>query len=135
MGTRTYRNSDLAWLPSFAAMVGDKPTATFASNGSTYSPDVVCGVDIRPAAHYHDFHYSKMHRAMHGPHDEIHRYRADQLFLANLLTCGLSPFWARFYYYRVRLWGHQHYTYSFGLRPKKSLCFWLRLLFGRYVQW
>ena len=95
-----FTNADLAFLPYFELMAGDKPPDDFESNGSSYSPDVVCGIDIRPAAHFHDYHYSGQ---LPGTHDEAARYQADQLFRLNLRTCGLRLL-AWVYYSRVRLW-------------------------------
>ncbi len=126
-----FTNADLAFLPYFELMAGDKPPDDFESDGSSYSPDVVCGIDIRPAAHFHDFHYSGQHP---GTHDEAARYQADQLFRLNLRTCGLRLL-AWVYYSRVRLWGHFAYQYSADAQPKRTLWFWLRLLLARYLQW
>ena len=124
-------NADLAFLPYFALMSGHKPPDDFVSNGSSWSPDVVCGIDIRPAAHFHDYRYSSEHP---GYHDETARYRADQLFFFNLRTCGLKRL-AWVYYFRVRLWGHYAYQYSTGAQPRRTFGFWWRLFFGRYIQW
>jgi len=126
-----FTNADLEFLPYFRLMAGDRPPDDFSSNGSSYSPDVVFGFDVRPAAHFHDYHYSARHP---GRHDETTRYRADQLFRLNLCTCGLR-FLAWAYYFRVRLWGHLAYCYSPGCKPRRTPWFWLKLYFGRYLQW
>ena len=127
-----FTNEQLSWHPMWDLMIGRKPPAHFQSDGSSNSPDVLFGVDIRPAAHYHDFAYSGRGN---GPADEYTRYTADQLFMANLKTCGLNRVFAKIYYYRVRFWGHRHYVYSPGREPKRTLGFYLNLLVGRYVQW
>lgn len=126
-----FTNADLAFLPCFRLMAGDQPPSDFVSNGSTFSPDVVWGIDVRPAAHFHDYHYSSQHP---DQHDETARYRADQLFRFNLRTCGLRCL-AWVYYFRVRLWGHFAYHYSPGAEPRRTARFWLRLFLGRYLQW
>ena len=127
-----FRNADLAWLPSFARMLGARPPDDFVSNGATTSPDVILGWDLRPAAHFHDFHYSDQYP---GLRNESARYRADQIFLQNLNLCGLPRILAVIYYFRVRLWGHGYYAYSRGWEPQRTLRFWIGLLFGRYVTW
>lgn len=124
-------NADLEFLPYARLMAGSHPPDDFRSDGSSYSPDVVWGIDLRPAAHYHDYAYSAEHP---GRHDEMARYRADQLFRLNLQTCGLR-YMSWLYYHRVRLWGHLVYRYSRSCEPRRTVWFWLRLFFGRYLTW
>jgi len=128
-----YSNADLAYLPYFKLMAGDKPPDDFLSNGCSYSPDVVFGNDLRPAAHFHDYHYSQEHREQHH-HDERARYQADQLFRLNLRSCGLRLL-AVVYYCRVRLWGHMAYQYNEGAEPHRTPWWWLKLAVGRHIQW
>jgi len=137
MARKRYTNADLDWLPSFAKLVGPIPPDDFQSNGATDAPDILLGADTRPADHFHDFAYSEECRAL-GRRDEAARYKADQFYKINLATCGfawlLAPF--RFvYYFRLRLWGHFAFTYDPGCEPRRTVRFWLRLLFGRYVTW
>lgn len=113
-------------------MEGPQPPDTFWSNGSSFSPDILCGVDLRPAAHWHDYHYSAL---CPGLRNEAARYRADQRFRMNLCACGLARSLAWLYYARVRFWGHWHYSYTPGFEPRRTVCFYLRLLFGRYLTW
>jgi len=134
---KRFTNTDLRFLPSFARMVGPKPPDWFKSNGASFAPDVFCGVDIRPAAHWHDYAYSPFCVVVtdRRPRTEEARYEDDQAFRLNLITCGYPSSWANVYYYRVRLWGHLHYCYTPGHEPKRTLRFWLNLLIGRYIQW
>lgn len=126
-----FRNADLRDLPSFRLMIGAKPPYSFESNGASRAPDNLFGIDVRPAAHWHDYGYSSMSP---GVHNERARYSRDQEFLHNLKLCGLRKL-AYVYYFRVRLWGHLHYAYDPGLAPKRTLRFWLNLFFGRYISW
>jgi hypothetical protein len=114
-------------------MLGPRPPDTFVSNGVTCGPDVLGTADLRPAAHFHDFAYS-----IGGT--EVDRYRDDWRFNANLKTCGLTGIVRGAIrlcmYYRLRAWGHFHYTYRLGHEPDRwSVKFWWHLLIGRYVEW
>lgn len=128
---KSYRNYDLWRHPRYYDMAGYKPHDAFESNGASCAPDVVFGVNVRTAAHWHDYAYSG---ECPGTHTEQDRYWADQDFLANLRTCGLGAIVARIYYFRVRLWGHWAYRYDDGAEPKRTPLFWLRLFFGRYFE-
>lgn len=127
-----YTNEDLAYHPAYSRMVGFAPPDSFVSNGASWAPDVFLGTDVTPAAHWHDYGYS---RKSPGLHTEQSRYWRDQEFLSNLRTCGLGSCVAHAYYFRVRLFGHRHYQYDPGQEPKRTLRFWLRLFFGRYLRW
>ncbi len=135
---RNFQNADLDFLPAFAKMVGPKPPDWFESNGCSRSPDVLFGVDLRPAAHWHDWGYSlaSVDVTDPRPRTEQTRYERDQEFLANIKTCGLRRPFRAAYYYRLRLWGHFAYEYTPGFEPNRwSPRFWLGLFFGRYVTW
>lgn len=132
MTQRWWTNGDLQDLPATRLMMGDRPPDDFRSNGAWPAPSIVEKVDLRPACHFHDYHYSSL---CGGAHDEADRARADRLFLFNLRTCGASPLLAGVYYRRVRLWGHRHYAYRPGCEPRRTWMFWLRLFFSRYVTW
>lgn len=127
-----YHNHDLIYHPKFKRMIGLQPPDDFLSNGASWAPDILWGNDLRPAAHWHDYGYSKEYP---GPHDEVARYWRDQEFLWNLRKCGLGSFLRHAYYYRVRLWGHWAYHFDQGLEPRRTLGFWLHLFFGRYIEW
>ena len=129
-----FTNDDLSWMPVWDQMVGQKPPDWFVGNGATCAPDVWFGVDVRPAAHFHDWAYSPWYRPSTGNRDVAARYRADQRFLENLKRCGLGRM-RYVYYYRVRLWGERLYPYSEGCRPRRTPWFWIRLCLGRYVTW
>jgi len=126
-----YTNSDLRRHPAWDNMLGLMPPDDFVSNGVTCGPDVFLGRDLRPAAHWHDYSYT-----LAG--NEKSRYWDDVEFTENLQRCGLTGWLAplRWHmYFRVRLWGHWHYTYAHGHEPNRTLRFWWRLLTGRYLQW
>jgi len=132
---RLYSNHELRWLPAFPTMVGPMPPNRFISNGATCAPDVLFTADIRPAAHWHDYAYSDAYQPAGGRNEET-RYRADIQFYHNLRLCGLPRWVALVYYFRVRLWGHYHYHYTPRRNePRRTVRFWLGLLFGRYIRW
>lgn len=127
-----YKNIDLQWHPAWGKMLGAKPDDSFVSNGNTNAPDIIFGIDTRPAAHFHDGAYS-----IEGGGTEPQRFQADQLYRYNLASCGIIWFLAPirfFYYFRLRVWGHKFYTYADGEEPKVNLRFLLRLCFGRYLR-
>ena len=127
---RRFRNRDLRWHPHWAEMSGPKPPDDFVSNGNTNAPDIVFGVDTRPAGHFHDYHYDK-------PGSEPERFIADQLFRYNMGKCGVSGLLSPvrfFHYFRLRLWGHKYFKYKPGEEPVKDWWFWMRLFWGRYLR-
>lgn len=131
-GERMIRNRDLP-LELCLKMEGfldldARPPDAFVSNGASFAPDRILAADLRPAAHQHDWEYS---RAL-NEHD---RLDADARLYRNLLTCGLPAWLARRYYYRVRFWGALWCPYR-GLeasRPR-GWALW-RLVVTRYVAW
>ena len=86
-------------------MVGPVPPADFVSNGCTCSPDYVLGADLRPACHWHDYHYAI------GT-DEPTRRDADYNFYGNLRRCGAGRWLAFRYFAAVRLFGGRAFTYA-----------------------
>ena len=130
----SYLATDLRYHPAYEDMLGPEPPMAFASNGASFAPDVILGWDIRPAAHYHDYHYSRL-CDLYKKRDEWVRYISDWRFLQNMRKCGLPWPFAWIYYARVRLWGHFFFTYSHGSKPRRTLKFWIKLLTGRYAQW
>lgn len=126
-GEVTIRNSDLP--PGLCVkMEGPRPPDSFVSNGSSFSPDRILAADLRPAAHQHDWEYSRTL-------SERDRLEADARFYRNLLTCGLPAWMARRYYYRVRFWGALVCDYG-GIDASRPRGWRLwRLLVSRYVAW
>jgi hypothetical protein len=131
MKPRMYTNADLRWHPAWERLSA-APPEWYKSNGATNAPDRIGVVDLRPAAHRHDYRYEK-------GGTEWDRYVADMLFLYDAIQCCLAfaarTRLARIYFYRVRLWGYRHFMYSEGHEPESWLRLWLKLFIGRYLQW
>jgi len=106
-------------------MVGPVPENGFESDGMTGCPDVIAGVDCRPAALFHDYAYT-----IGG--DENDRWKADRDFCVNLLLCGLPHALADVAYRRVRLWGISHFRYDVPPRRLYRACLYIRCFFTRY---
>ena len=126
------RNQDLRWMRVWDKLEGELPPEDFVSNGCSCSPDILFGIDIRPACHVHDFHYSWQMNWPLGRNEKA-RYMADHWLLNNLVHCGLPKWIARIYWYRVRLFGHRSFAYD--TEPKRDLRFWANLAVGRYITW
>lgn len=119
----SYRDLDPALC---VLMRGPKPTASFISDGCTSSPDEWGGADLRPACHWHDYHY----RVEGG--NERSRKQADHNLFYNLRACGLPYLWAQLYYRRVRFWGVRHFKYR-PCRAKPGLLRRCVLFFSRWL--
>ncbi len=124
-GSAEIRNADLP-QHLLKHMEGPVPPSSFASNGSSFSPDRVNGADLRPAAHIHDWCYFR-------GGSEADRKEADYEFYRNLRECGLPNWLARRYFYRVRFWGVHCFCYRDGSRPRGWQRF--KLFFSRYLEW
>ena len=155
-----YENRDLRRLKAFRFMKGPSdPPDWFRSNGITCGPDfiprigfwwnakgvalfhfmiwTVWLVDLRPAAHWHDWEYGAFDDTGYPVGgNEQDRFWADHCFLLNLRTCGLvGPIgWAirRFMYHRLRMWGTFHFNYHPSEEPRRNARFFFWLLVGRY---
>jgi hypothetical protein len=76
-----YTNADLRWHPAWERLSA-APPEWYKSNGATNAPDRIGVVDLRPAAHRHDYRYEK-------GGTEWDRYVADMLFLYDAIQCCL----------------------------------------------
>jgi hypothetical protein len=129
-----YSNRELAWHPAWERLSAAPPDL-YKSNGATNAPDRIGVVDLRAAAHRHDYRYEK-------GGTEWDRYVADMLFLYDAIQCclafGAGTRLARAYFYRVRLWGYRYFQYKTGHGPqnrRERIWLWFRLLRGRYIEW
>jgi hypothetical protein len=77
-----YTNADLRWHPAWERLSA-APPEWYKSNGATNAPDRIGVVDLRPAAHRHDYRYEK-------GGTEWDRYVADMLFLYDAIQCCLA---------------------------------------------
>ena len=108
-----FTNSDLP-AELLDKMRGPKPPDDFKSNGCTCSPDSIGGVDLRPACHFHDYHYSlpKGHKDRDEDDNEAWRAKTDFRFFRNLRKCDLSRRRANTYFRFVRCFGFLFYNYQ-----------------------
>ncbi len=92
-------------------------------------PDVVCGIDIRPAAIFTTTttRVGTLATRRGGAvlADQLFREPADRGSAATGLGVLLA----------MRLWGHFAYDIQRGAPTDANLRFWLRLLLGRYLSW
>jgi len=113
-------------LPAYilGLMEGPVPPSGYACDGCTFSPDVLGGMDCRPACFYHDFAYK-----LGGGKRE--RLRADRTFYRNLRRCDVPRSLATLYFFEVRTWGNTAFTWTTEPRPR----FWRAFLETFFTRW
>lgn len=112
-------------VATLSRLVGPEPPPEFKSDGCTWAPDEIDGVDLSPACRRHDWRYTI------GT-TEAHRRESDEELRINVLILGGSNAVAGIFFRRVRFWGVSHFAYA--RREKPGWLFRLWLLVARYWQ-